>query len=315
LTTTPYLQVSAIANPTTTAVIKKLSATKTEIAVEASDLLINGIYHFQRNSANDAWIVLNAEKAYFNLINATKATSTTQGISFSPNPIIIANNATDADNDIDFTAGNFQFSDLSGDAVLSALTKRLDASWVAGTNQGGLDTGTKANNTWYHCYAIHNPTSNVSDAIFSTNATTPSLPTGFTKYTLIESIKTNSSGNILPFYHIGDYISWKTKPKDITSGLSTSLTPHPISTPLGRNVMAKIRATLFTGGASAVNILSPLDNSLTPISSENDLVTQNYTTSIEKQVITDTSSQISIIASAAPVSNFALFTFGWKKIK
>ena len=58
LTTTPYLQVSAIANPATTAVIKKLSATKTEIAVGIGDLVANGIYTFKRNSANDAWIVL-----------------------------------------------------------------------------------------------------------------------------------------------------------------------------------------------------------------------------------------------------------------
>ena len=58
LTTTPYLQVSAIANPATTAVIKKLSATKTEIAVNIGDLIANGIYTFKRNSANDAWIVL-----------------------------------------------------------------------------------------------------------------------------------------------------------------------------------------------------------------------------------------------------------------
>ena len=71
LTTTPYLQISTIANPTTTAVIKKLGATKTEIAVEASDLLINGIYNFQRNSANDAWIVLNPEKPYITGTNVT----------------------------------------------------------------------------------------------------------------------------------------------------------------------------------------------------------------------------------------------------
>jgi hypothetical protein len=58
LTTTPYLQVNAIANPATTAVIKKLSATKTEIAVAIGDLVANGIYTFKRNSANDAWIVL-----------------------------------------------------------------------------------------------------------------------------------------------------------------------------------------------------------------------------------------------------------------
>ena len=94
LTTTPYLQVSAIANPTTTAVIKKLNATKTEIAVEASDLLINGIYDFKRNSANDAWIVLNPEKAFYNLLNATKATTTTQGVAYLlPNRNILINGA------------------------------------------------------------------------------------------------------------------------------------------------------------------------------------------------------------------------------
>lgn len=88
LTTTPYLQVSAIANPATTAVIKKLSATKTEIAVEASDLLINGIYDFKRNSANDAWIVLNPEKAFYNFTNGTKATTTTQGVVFRKSPTV-----------------------------------------------------------------------------------------------------------------------------------------------------------------------------------------------------------------------------------
>ena len=91
LTTTPYLQISLIASPTTTAVIKKLSATKTEIAVETSDLLINGIYNFKRNSTNDAWIVLNPEKAFYDLTNSTLS-----------NPITIANNATDVNNDIDF---------------------------------------------------------------------------------------------------------------------------------------------------------------------------------------------------------------------
>ena len=88
LTTTPYLQVSAIANPASTAVIKKLSATKTEIAVEASDLLINGIYDFKRNSANDAWIVLNPEKAFYNFTNGTKATTTTQGVVFRKSPTV-----------------------------------------------------------------------------------------------------------------------------------------------------------------------------------------------------------------------------------
>jgi hypothetical protein len=126
------------------------------------------------------------------------ATTTTQGISFLSNPITISNNATDANNDIDFTAGNFAFNDGSKQAVISAMTKRLDASWTAGTNQGGLDTGSKANSTWYYVYAIHNPTSGVSDAIFSANATTPTLPSGYTKQSkALFALKTDSGGNIL----------------------------------------------------------------------------------------------------------------------
>ena len=127
LTTTPYLQISAIANPTTTAVIKKLSATKTEIALEASDLIANGLYEFQRNSANDAWIVLNPEKSYYNLLNATKATSTTQGIAYLTTPVSWTNNTTDANNDIDYTIGVIDHDDGSGQSLATtALTKQLE---------------------------------------------------------------------------------------------------------------------------------------------------------------------------------------------
>ncbi|CAB4150166.1 hypothetical protein UFOVP571_1, partial [uncultured Caudovirales phage] len=66
-------------------------------------------------------------------------TTTNRGVAFLSNPITIANNATDANNDIDFSAGNGVLDDGSGQVLLSStLVKRLDASWVAGTNQGGL---------------------------------------------------------------------------------------------------------------------------------------------------------------------------------
>jgi len=42
-TATPYLQISSIGTPASDAVIKKLDASKAEIAVEASDMLINGL--------------------------------------------------------------------------------------------------------------------------------------------------------------------------------------------------------------------------------------------------------------------------------
>ena len=87
LTTTPYLQISAIANPSSTAVIKKLNASKTEVALEVNDLLINGIYKFQRNSNNNAWILLNPEKPFLNFANGTLATATIPGIQTLNPPI------------------------------------------------------------------------------------------------------------------------------------------------------------------------------------------------------------------------------------
>lgn len=79
-TTTPYLQLSGISSPASNAVIKKLDASKSEIAVEAGDLIAGGIYQFQRNTANDAWIVLNPSKPYLDLVNATVATDSLSGI-------------------------------------------------------------------------------------------------------------------------------------------------------------------------------------------------------------------------------------------
>ena len=151
------------------------------------------------------------------------ASSTSQGLTYLNNPITIANNSVDPDNDIDFTAGNFQFADGSGQAVLSAMTKRLDASWTAGTNQGGLFSGTKANNTWYHCYGIVNLTSGVVDAGYDISPTTPSLPAGFTKFKRVGSVKTNASGNILPFLQRDKFFEWKDVIKDlaITSVVAT----------------------------------------------------------------------------------------------
>jgi hypothetical protein len=141
LTTTPYLQVSAIANPATTAVIKKLSATKTEIAVEASDLLINGIYHFQRNSANDAWIILNPEKA------SNKATTTFQGVSYlAPNQNILINGAMAIDQR---NAGASQT--ITAGAVLAYTVDRWYA-YCTGANVTGQRVAGTAPNQFNYCF-------------------------------------------------------------------------------------------------------------------------------------------------------------------
>jgi hypothetical protein len=147
------------------------------------------------------------------VLNVNTATKTSYGASQIINsPIAFGINSTDPDNDVDFFSNSFYFDDGTGSATLTSnLTKRLDANWVAGTNQGGLDIGTKQANTWYYGYAIYNPTTNVADIIFSASPTSPTLPSGFTKKRRIKGafFLTNSSANIRGFLYFsegGQYI-------------------------------------------------------------------------------------------------------------
>ena len=99
---------------------------------------------------------------------------------------------------MDFSAGVMQFDDGSGRAAITAITKQLNAAWSAGTNQGGLDTGSKAADTWYYCYVIYNPTTGATDAIFTATYGSPTMPSGFTKKAYIGALLTDVSSNILP---------------------------------------------------------------------------------------------------------------------
>jgi len=257
LTTTPYLQVNAIANPASTAVIKKLNASKTEIAVETSDLLINGIYHFQRNSANDAWIVLNPEKGYFNLINATKATTTNQGVSYLNNPITVANNIGTPNTKIDFQAGVMTFDDGLGQINTSAMTG--DLSKAFGTDDGMLDTGTKANTSDYSLFAIYNPTTGIIKPLASLSRTAPTMPSGFTKKDYRGKILTDASGNILPFIQNKDFfrmtgaIPRKDFPANTTTFTDISFATNYVKD-VEQNINVVMRATVGTGFNSQLTI-------------------------------------------------------------
>jgi hypothetical protein len=112
----------------------------------------------------------------------------------------IANNATDANNDIDIGAGTEWVTNgtIWKPVSVAAITKRLDAAWAVGTNQGGLDTGSKANSTWYYIWVIHRSDTDVTDILFSTSATSPTMPSSFDykRRLRIGAMLTNSSGGI-----------------------------------------------------------------------------------------------------------------------
>jgi len=143
------------------------------------------------------------------------ALASSGGGGFRERLMILSNNTSDPNNDIDIAPGKLYANDDTSQIELTAtLTKRLDASWAVGSGNGGLDTGSKANSTWYYLYVIKNGSGTV-DAIFSTSNTAPALPSGYTLYRRIGSVRTDGSGNIRGFVQIEKSIRLKSPPLDL----------------------------------------------------------------------------------------------------
>lgn len=162
----------------------------------------------------------------------------------------MSNSAVDATNDITVLPGYCTSSNTQVNITLSStITKQLDGTWAVGTNQGGLDTGSIANTT-YHVYVIRRSDTGVVDVIFSTSASSPTLPTGYTDYRRIGSI-IRSGGVIRPFYQLGDRFLYKTEitdRNDTTGGVFT-LT---MSVPTGSNVFPIFRVSQRHGTAGQI---------------------------------------------------------------
>lgn len=150
--------------------------------------------------------------------------------------LTLSNNTGDATNDIDIAAGAAA-SDASPYALMtlaSTLTKRLDAAWAVGTNQGGLDTGSIADTT-YHIWLIQRSDTGVVDALFSTSASSPTMPTNYDRKRRIGSI-IRAAGAIRLFSQVGDefYLATNVQNYSSTSALAATLTT--ITVPAGLNV-------------------------------------------------------------------------------
>mgnify|MGYP000956829820 CR=1 FL=1 len=91
------------------------------------------------------------------------ATNTTNIATLTANPALPANyiegleisNDTDTEHDINVETGRCKDSTGAVDLILtSEMTKRIDAAWAVGDDDGGLDTGSVAADTWYYLYLI-----------------------------------------------------------------------------------------------------------------------------------------------------------------
>lgn len=112
------------------------------------------------------------------------------------------NNSTNPAYQIDIEPGVCRSSDDTTDLVLTTtLTVDITAS---GAN--GLDSGSESSWVWYYIYLIYNPSTQTYASLLSTSSTSPTLPSGYTKYRRLGSVINDGSSNFKEFrcqYRLG----------------------------------------------------------------------------------------------------------------
>lgn len=133
--------------------------------------------------------------------------------------------------------------------TLTAIAKTT-AAWAVGTAAGGLDTGTIANNTWYHFFVIRRPDTGVVDALLSLSATAPTLPTNYTQFRRIGSGRTNGSAQWISFRQNGDEFDWATPVLDVNISAVANAALTALTVPTGVRTQPKLQISVGCSGAS-----------------------------------------------------------------
>ncbi len=232
----------------------------------------------------------------------------------------LSNNGTDAVNDIDIAHGAARDADDNVNLVLSSIiAKRIDASWVAGTGNGGLSSSlTLTNDTWYHAFAIL--VGGSVDVGFDTHIAAANLVADHvaTAYRRIGSVRRGTATN-LAFVQTGDlfYFDSLIGDIDVTNPGSGDVS-RTLTVPSGLIVEAIFNVQIedTAGGTNAV-LFSSLDtqNELPSLSAAPSGNVGQVLTSEdwfgELRVLTNTASAIRSRFSNGTVVKLRISTRGW----
>lgn len=212
--------------------------------------------------------------------------------------------------------------------TLAAIAKTTSA-WAVGTAQGGLDTGTIANTRWYHFYAIRRPDTGVVDVVFSTNATSPTLPASYTQFRYLGSALTNASAQWTKFVQNGDTVLWDAPviDADIVNPGTASVS-RTLTVPSGIVVNALLTVGGYNGTNNFAFAITPL--SVADTSAQNPLTALLTGTPTDtggnpgvsswnfrySACITDTSRQVrSKLSVSGAADRLGIITRGWQYIR
>ncbi|NES10783.1 hypothetical protein G3O07_15230 [Pseudomonas laurentiana] len=175
----------------------------------------------------------------------------------------LAVNTTTPNTDIDIEVGRARDSTDTVDLILAApMTKRLQASgaWSAGAGGNALFAGAKAANTWYHAFMIRKDSDGTIDFGLDTSLVAANRPVGYSKFVRLKgrAVKTDASGNIIPFINIGNSTEFKALQQDmfVTNVATTTSYTLTASVPPGVRVRARFYART-QGESSVIFVRSP----------------------------------------------------------
>lgn len=227
-------------------------------------------------------------------------------------------NGTDAVNDINIAVGGAVSSDgLTFMPLTSIVVKRLDATWVTGTNQGGRTSSQAISDTTWHVFLIR--VGGVVDVGFDTDVTGANLIADHSATTLrrIGSIL-REAGSIVLFTQIDDWFFRAAPVQSVsTTNPGTSAVTATLHTPLGIVTEAIVVSYITDTTPTVVKYLllaslNHSDSSPTETASTMSIDAAQTVVSSNDLVATNTSSQVRyrIDVSDADIS-VKLNTHGW----
>lgn len=235
--------------------------------------------------------------------------------------LTLANNATDATNDINIAAGEAVDSTVSDLMVLpSSLIKRLDATWVVGTNQGMRASGAAIANSTYHIFLIKRPDTGVVDIAADTSASGANIAANTNvAYTLSRYIGSiiRESGAIVVFQDLGGGWFSRAPVQDRSSTAATASVLIALSVPDGVQCMPVTKITLNVGntvtiesfyGSAATGSANTVVATYTTNTGAGSVVSSTMPTPM---FMTNTSRQI-YYAQTGTATSLNLSTSGWR---
>ena len=234
--------------------------------------------------------------------------------------LVLSNNSGQPLDDVDIAAGICVDSTAVDALELTAtMIKQIDAVWAAGSDAGGMFTGSVGNNTWYHLFLIKDITTGIVDAGFDTSVVAANIPSGYTLYRRIGSVLTDGSANITAFtaQEVAGgglkFIVVITQAFTETPGATTEITKTLVGVPTGIRVEADISARQINASVS-YTIIGGGDETLPAATSVlNDLQAVAGATgdSLRTGILTNLSGQVKYRTDDTTGNTIEMYLHGW----